>query len=283
MPLSSRQLLVFTDLDGCLLDHYSYSFEPARTALEQLKRFQTPLILASSKTLAELAELSVELKLPSPFIVENGAGVVIPDGYFSFSVPGLTSNDGWRLKSFGSTLSEILTTLHKIRDEYGFRFRGFSDMSSSEVADITGLSLPQATMAKHRLFTEPIMWQDSVSNWQVFSGHLKDSGLFHLRGGRFIHITGGGDKGIALDWLRECYSKETGLQPLVMALGDSENDIGMLRMADYPVVVRSPAHEPPLVTDKAGVLLTDKTGPAGWNDAVLDRLQKIANERQKDE
>ena len=187
------------------------------------------------------------------------------------------------VKSFGPMLSEILTTLHKIRDEYGFRFSGFSDMSSSEVADITGLSLPQAAMAKQRLFTEPVMWQDSESNWQAFSKRLEDSGLCHLQGGRFIHITGGGDKGIALDWLRECYSKETGLKPLVMALGDSENDIGMLRMADYPVVVRSPAHEPPLLTDKAGVLVTDKKGPAGWNDAVLDRLQKLANERRKDE
>ena len=283
MPAVNSQLLVFTDLDGCLLDHYSYSYDPARPALGELKRSLVPLILTSSKTLAELAELSAELELSSPFIVENGAGVVIPDGYFSTAISGLVSHESWSLKSFGPNLSEILSAVHKIRDEYGFRFSGFSDMSSSEVAVLTGLSIPRAAMAKQRLFTEPVMWQDSEDNWQIFSALLNESGLCHLRGGRFIHITGGGDKGIALDWLRECYTKETGLELLVMALGDSENDIGMLRMADYPVLVRSSAHEPPLVTDKTGVILTDKTGPAGWNDAVLDRLQKLANERQKDE
>ena len=283
MSTLSHLLLVFTDLDGCLLDHFTYDYKLARPALDQLKQSKVPLILSSSKTLAELAELSAELKLQSPFIVENGAGVVIPDGYFSTAVSGLVYHQGWWLKSFGPALSEILTTLHKIREENGFRFSGFSDMSSPEVADHTGLSLHRAEMAKQRLFTEPIMWQDSETNWQVFSRLIKESGLCHLRGGRFIHITGGGDKGIALDWLRECYFKEAGVKPQVMALGDSENDIGMLRMADYPVVVRSPVHEPPLVTDKAGLVLTDKSGPAGWNDAVLDRLKKFSNERQKDE
>lgn len=283
MSTLSHLLLVFTDLDGCLLDHFTYDYELARPALDKLKQSKVPLILTSSKTLAELAELSAELKLQSPFIVENGAGVVIPDGYFSTAVSGLVYHQGWWLKCFGPALSEILTTLHKIREENGFRFSGFSDMSSPEVADLTGLSLPRAEMAKQRLFTEPVMWQDSETNWQVFSRLIQESGLCHLRGGRFIHITGGGDKGIALDWLRECYFKEAGVKPQVMALGDSENDIGMLRMADYPVVVRSPAHEPPLVTDKAGLVLTDKTGPAGWNDAVLDRLKKFSNERQKDE
>jgi len=283
MPPSSRQLLVFTDLDGCLLDHYSYSYHPARPALDQLKRYQVPLILTSSKTLAELAELSVELEMSSPFIVENGAGVVIPDGYFSTVISGLISHESWWLKSFGPNLSEILTAVHKIRDENGFRFSGFSDMTSSEVAVLTGLSLPRAAMAKQRLFTEPVIWQDSEYNWQIFSELLNESGLCHLRGGRFIHITGGGDKGIALDWLRKCYSKETGIKPMVMALGDSDNDIGMLQMADYPIVVRSPVHEPPLVTEKADVVLTEKTGPAGWNDAVLDRLKKLGDERQEDE
>ena len=283
MSTSPHPLLVFTDLDGCLLDHFNYDYEPARPAIDELKQSKVPLILTSSKTLAELAELSVELGLSSPFIVENGAGVVIPDGYFSTAVSSLVYHEGWWLKSFGPALSEILTTLHKIRDVNGFRFSGFSDMSSPEIADLTGLSLPRAEMAKQRQFTEPVMWQDSESNWQVFSGLLNESGLCHLRGGRFIHITGGGDKGIALDWLRECYLKDTGVKPQVMALGDSENDIGMLRVADYPVVVRSPAHEPPLLTDKAGVVVTDKTGPAGWNDAVLDRLKIISNERQKDE
>ena len=173
MSTLSHLLLVFTDLDGCLLDHFTYDYELARPALDQLKQSKVPLILSSSKTLAELAELSAELKLRTPFIVENGAGVVIPDGYFSTAVSGLVYHQGWWLKAFGPALSEILTTLHKIREENGFRFSGFSDMSSPEVADLTGLSLPRAEMAKQRLFTEPVMWQVKPTG-RCFQGLYKN-------------------------------------------------------------------------------------------------------------
>ena len=269
----SRQLLVFTDLDGCLLDHFSYSYEPARPALIELKSRKIPLILSSSKTLAELADLSAELNLSTPFIVENGAGVILPDGYFTAPVGDLESNEGLLLKTFGAGLLDVVRILHELRDEYGFMFSGFSDMTSTEVADLTGLSIAGAEKARQRLFTEPLLWQDSDQNWLIFSQRLNDAGLSFLRGGRFIHITGGGDKGMALDWLRGCYEKETGSLPLVMALGDSDNDVAMLAKADYPVVVRSPVHQPPVIEGRAGIIFTEKTGPAGWNDAVLDRLR----------
>ena len=48
-------LLVFTDLDGTLLDHDSYSFEPARPALARLRSAGVPVIPTTSKTLAEVS------------------------------------------------------------------------------------------------------------------------------------------------------------------------------------------------------------------------------------
>jgi len=280
MRSSCPPLLVFTDLDGCLLDHFSYSYADALPALDELKTSEIPLILTSSKTFAELAELSTELEVSAPFIVENGAGVILPDGYFSTAAEGLVRFNGCRLKSFGPGHSGIIKILHQIRDDNGFRFSGFSDMSVTEIADLTGLSEARAGLARKRLFTEPILWQDSEIKWQAFSSLLADSGLSHLRGGRFVHITGGGDKGIALNWLRDCYKNRAGEMPKVMALGDSDNDIGMLEQADYPVIVRSPVHAPPVVTARTAVIFTQKTGPAGWNDAVLERLQKFRNSRK---
>ncbi len=46
----TRPTLVFTDLDGTLLNHDDYSWEAARPALEELQRQSIPLILVSSKT-----------------------------------------------------------------------------------------------------------------------------------------------------------------------------------------------------------------------------------------
>lgn len=68
------RLLVFSDLDGTLLDHTTYSYAPARPALAALRARDALLILASSKTAAEMLPLHQELDLgEAPMIVENGA------------------------------------------------------------------------------------------------------------------------------------------------------------------------------------------------------------------
>ena len=72
--------MVVTDLDGTLLDHDDYSWEPAAECVATLAEHEVPLILASSKTLAEMRRLAGELELSQPLIVENGAAVAWPEG-----------------------------------------------------------------------------------------------------------------------------------------------------------------------------------------------------------
>ena len=50
------RFLVFTDLDATLLDHKNYSWQPAAQAINYLEANGHPLILCSSKTLAEMVE-----------------------------------------------------------------------------------------------------------------------------------------------------------------------------------------------------------------------------------
>jgi len=72
-------VVVFTDLDGTLLDHQTYEWEEAKPALNRCKALQVPLILVSSKTRAEMDVLRHELGLISPFISENGGGIFFPE------------------------------------------------------------------------------------------------------------------------------------------------------------------------------------------------------------
>ncbi|MCG7852909.1 MAG: HAD hydrolase family protein, partial [Methanosarcinaceae archaeon] len=46
--------VVFTDLDGTLIDHDTYSYKAARPALAALKKQGIPLIFCTSKTRAEI-------------------------------------------------------------------------------------------------------------------------------------------------------------------------------------------------------------------------------------
>jgi mannosyl-3-phosphoglycerate phosphatase len=60
--------LVFTDLDGTLLDHHTYGWKEAVAALEHCRKNGVPVILVSSKTRAEMDVLRRELNLSAPFV-----------------------------------------------------------------------------------------------------------------------------------------------------------------------------------------------------------------------
>lgn len=273
-PLSKQAsaLLIFTDLDGTLLDHYTYAFEPARPLIDLLNSENIPWILNTSKTLAELSELRVALNNHHPMIVENGGGIAFPPDQPLATLASDGSKAGFHLLTLGAQRTDILAALGPLREE--FTFRGFSDMSADELSALTGLTADQAYQAMDRQFSEPVIWQDSAARLAEFAVKLSAHSLTLLRGGRFIHVIGQSDKGKAMAWL-STHWPQSNRAPITIALGDGENDIAMLQRADYPIVVRSPVHEPPLIKHHKTVLLTRLAGPAGWAKALGDALNEF--------
>ena len=103
--------VLFTDLDGTLLDHDTYSWAPALPALNELKLRGAAVVLCTSKTRAELMRLRTELRLNDPFITENGAGVFIPEGYFGQPVAGTTLREGFEVLTLGAGYPDLLADL----------------------------------------------------------------------------------------------------------------------------------------------------------------------------
>lgn len=250
------RIIVVSDLDGTLLDHYDYGFDAARPALAELRRRAIPLVLNSSKTASEIAALRRALDNAEPYAVENGAGIHLPDG---------------RSVALGKARAEVLDRARALRASQGYRFRGFADLRAGELAELTGLSPAAAQLALQREFTEPLLWEDEPARLPAFLASLAEAGITAVRGGRFLHLGGGADKGAALDWLRAYYEQQWGERAWVIALGDSDNDLPMLRRADRAVLVRSPVRQPAF--DVPGLLCTEEEGPAGWNRSLLDLLQ----------
>ena len=96
-----RRIIVFTDLDGSLLDATSYSFEAAKDALSRHSRFDAALILVSSKTRSEMEPLRLRLNHFHPFVVENGGALFIPNGYFPFPIDDSTPHGGYEVVDIG--------------------------------------------------------------------------------------------------------------------------------------------------------------------------------------
>jgi mannosyl-3-phosphoglycerate phosphatase len=196
-------LVVFTDLDGTLLDHETYSYSLAQEALDLLERKRIPLILCSSKTRAEIELIQVDLRLRHPFVSENGGAVFMPKGYFPFTAEGTRNSEGYEVLEFGTPYWQLVETLHRISAEVGIRVAGFSDMSVEEVAQDCKLVPAQARLAKLREYDEPFRILDSRPAVRSrLLDALHEAGLRCTRGGRYYHVTGVTDKGMAIRKLK---------------------------------------------------------------------------------
>jgi len=272
------QLLVFTDLDGTLLDHDSYAWQPAEGVLQRLADLDIPLILNSSKTAREILDLRRALANRHPYIVENGGAVCLPDGYFT-SRTGMAEPEPAAVQYFGRRYPGILQILRTLRREKKYPFEGFADFGIEGIMRTTGLDRRGAERASERLCTEPILWQGSGPELDSFRRDLAETGLQLVKGGRFMHVMGNSDKGWAMLWLSDCYRQAApDRELLTVALGDGPNDLPMLKAADIAVVIR-PKHGSHLQLDEhRDVYYPAAPGPAGWQAAVeqiLDRLTSI--------
>ncbi|QSP93423.1 HAD-IIB family hydrolase [Marinobacter salinisoli] len=262
--MNKPRLVVISDLDGTLLNHDNYRWEAAGPALERLRQADIPLVLNSSKTAPEVRQVRADLGNQAPFIVENGAAVVIP--------PQTFGNPDEEVMNFGASRARVLAVLGSLR-QGGAQFRGFNDLSAEALADITGLDVASAERAKDRLGTEPLLWDGTDAELEAFRAGLEAENLRLVQGGRFFHAMGVFDKADGARFLLDKYREQYGDQPLVaIALGDSPNDQHMLESADIPVVIRGVHSDEVQLPSARHAMRSIKPGPEGWNECVLNLL-----------
>jgi len=264
-----KKTIVFTDLDGTLLDYYTYSFDKALPALDALKQEDIPLVICSSKTATEIEYYREKLENHHPFISENGGGIFIPRGYFVFDIQtggyDITEEGYYCVLRLGASYSVLRMAIEELRSE-GFPIRGFGDMTIEEVAALAGLSLKEAAMAKERDFDEPFILGGSGMKTRDLLQAIKEKG-FSFTEGRFFHLIGNSDKGRAVSILTAFYRRQFGTLT-TLALGDGPNDIPMLREVDYPVIVQRPDGNYDGRIDIPNLIRAEGIGPEGWNRAV---------------
>jgi mannosyl-3-phosphoglycerate phosphatase len=264
--------LVFSDLDGTLLDTRTYSFQPALPALQRLASTATPLILVTSKTRAEVERLRHDLDNRHPFIVENGGAIFIPPDYFSFAIADSLERDGYRAIELGAPYERLVDALRAASLATGCPVAAFHAMNAEEVARRCELPLEQARLARLREYDEAFEILDPARGPALLA-ELEASGFRWTRGGRFHHLMGASDKARAVQLLLDLYRRAHG--PLrSIGLGDAPNDAAFLSVVDHPVLIRSARVQALRVLVPRGVV-TRLEGPAGWNDAVLEWLKEF--------
>jgi mannosyl-3-phosphoglycerate phosphatase len=272
MPL---KIVIYTDLDGTLLDHSSYSFTEASPALHLAKSQGVPVILCSSKTRAEIEVIRRRLTLGHPFVVENGGAIYIPKSYFSEPIPASITRDDFCVVELGIPYSRLVSALDKLAGELGLEVKGFHQMSVEEVATECGLPLEAARQAKLREYDEPFTIKNANEDTlERVSKAAISLGLALTRGGRYFHLLGGNDKGPPVALLTTLFHRQNS-KLFTIGLGDSRNDLAMLQEVDCPILVQKPdgSYDEEIRKQLPGVHLAEGAGPKGWNAAVAALLE----------
>ncbi|RZM96040.1 MULTISPECIES: mannosyl-3-phosphoglycerate phosphatase-related protein [unclassified Escherichia] len=259
-----QPLLIFTDLDGTLLDSHSYDWQPAASWLIRLREAEIPVILCSSKTSAEMLYLQKMLGLQGlSLIAENGAVIQLDQQWQDLAgFPRIIS---------GIAHSEISLVLNTLREKEHFKFTTFDDVDDTTIAEWTGLSRSQAALTQLHEASVTLIWRDSDERMAQFTARLNELGLQFVQGARFWHVldvSAGKDQ--AANWIIAAYQQSRGKRPTTLGLGDGPNDAPLLEVMDYAVIVKGLNREGVHLQneDPARVLRTQREGPEGWREGL---------------
>jgi len=266
---TTPKIMIFSDLDGTLLDRDTYSFEPALPALRVIKQKGIPLVLSSSKTRAEIELYRKKLENDHPFISENGGAVFIPKGYFSFQFPYDRELEEYFVLELGTFYLQIVEVFNSIKKETRIPIKGFSDLTEDELTSLCGLSLREAEFAKKREYDEPFIIEGGKKEIEIVKRKIEEKGMNYVWGGKFHHILSKNDKGKAVEILRELYENQF-FSIYTVGIGDNLNDIPMLRAADHPILFKGESSLfPEELSTIQNLTIVERTGPQAWNEAIL--------------
>ncbi len=275
------KMIVYTDLDGSLLDSTTYSYEAATPALTALREQDIPLVLVSSKTRAEMEPLRQRLAHRGPFIVENGGAVFVPHGLFDFPLERMRSRASYQVIELGLPYHMLREVLKQIEDAVETPLHGFGDLSVEAIMQVTGLPHADAVLAKQREYDEPYLLQGPPALIEEVCRQIVTRGLRWTKGGRLFHLLGENDKGEAASVLLRCYLRQQRMNGQAerietVGIGDSINDAPLLAMVDYPILVQKPdgSYDPDI--QLSGLIYAQGVGPVGWNEAVLKLLAEVS-------
>jgi len=251
-----NKIVIFTDLDGTFLDHETYSFEPAKPALDRLKKMKIPVIAVTSKTYSELKILNLPLDNET-CICENGM-VVVQEG---------------KIKTSHKTYEQIVEFIDGLEKNIRENILGFNDMSVEDVMECTNLSQTNARAAKSRDASEPFLWRGAEEDLRKLEKIAKEKGFNLTQGGRFYHLMGRGNKSEAI---KQVIGNQSKANLTTVALGDGPNDAEMLGSVDYGIIISNQHGASLNVQNPIGEIIDSKyPGPEGRNQAITDLLDVI--------
>jgi mannosyl-3-phosphoglycerate phosphatase len=273
--------LIFTALEGALVDPRTDSFSGAEEALSELAHRNIAFILLTSRTRAEIEPIRRKLEHNHPFVTENGGGIFFPDGYFNVRIPGAVRVGRYLSIAQGRPYAEVSAALDEIADKCGVGVAGFHHMSLREIADNTGLRPRNAEWARAREFDEPFFFTSADDRAIArFVEVARNKGFDARRGQALWHFSSGCDTARAVRFLAQIFRDATHTKLRLIGIGGSEEDLPWLRAVDVAVLLpnsRESGNSPGAAGKDFGrnraVIKANAPGAAGWNETIMNIIR----------
>lgn len=265
------QLIIFTDLDGTLLNSETYDYAATVPIIQQLKSLKIPVVPVTSKTRAEVSTLRKDIGLSDPFVTENGSGIFVEVNHNPFKEPPGEQEDDYFVVELGCPYVQARAGLRAISMDLRRSLYGFGDMTIERLQKCTGLSAKDAKEAKEREFSEPFITPRNIPSEQLVE-IINSFGFNIVVGDRFSHLIGPeAGKGNAVKRLVALYQSilPPGETIVTIGLGNSPNDLDMLEHVDHPIVLPGIKGPHPQL-DNRGWAIAPSPAPQGWVEAVTN-------------
>lgn len=267
--------LVFTALEGALVDPRTESFAGAEEALSELERRKIPYVLLTSYTREEVEPVRKKLGHNHPFVTENGGGIFFPDGYFSLRIPGSVRTARFLSIAQGRPYAEVCEALDEIAEESAVGVAGFHHMSLREIAENTGLAPRRAELARAREFDEPFYFTSADERAIArFVETARLRGFDTRRGPVFWHLSARCDAARAVRTLSQLFREATHRKLSLVGIGGSTEDLPWLRVADHAILLPSLRAHPEAPDEgprrTKAISIGEAPGADGWNKAILN-------------
>ena len=268
--MKKRKILIFTDLDGSLLNHNNFEFKEIKDFILNCISNGTKIIPNTSKTEEEIQVFLEQLGQNLPFVVENGAAIHNLD----LVHPKIKFKNNSII--FSRLLSEILEQFKKnIPIDFQKRCFFLKDMSFIEQMKILGLNRKYLPFALNRYYSMPLVFDGSKEIINEFTSLLKKIGMKLHEGGRIYNISDDCSKGKAMTTLIEILENDLDYKTHTIVIGDSPNDISMLNVCDQPCIIPLPNKNNLYHLKDNKIIRATQSAPLGWEEVVRASLKKI--------
>lgn len=246
--------IIFSDIDGTILDFKNYSYKTSLPAIRTLAGKGIPLILVSSKTYTEMQKLHKQFKLRWPFIFENGAGIARPDGTYML---------------YGKSYQELVAYKPVIEEACG-KVRWADSLSVNELSEYTGLPAKKVKDMMARMASLLFIAHRALDIKKI-NEQLHPFGIAITTGGKFFTVMDSNvSKGSAVKVIQSMY-REQHAAIYSYAIGDGLNDADMFNIVDEAYFVGRSSIWETIQMICPAVHKSKKQGPQGFCE-VTDRI-----------